>query len=141
MLVCKEVKGEMMNIDDLLKFVYGLAEDHKPDGWPAIQMQEITPLADNIVKLRAENTVLNDALHSSQLLHKRVAREWMDKCEALRAENEALRQAIKEAFKRGYHCYRSHDYVPEEELEEEAEHFMKRVVNSKFTTEQAAKGV
>lgn len=47
-----------MNIDELLKFVYGLAEDHEPDGWPAIQLQEITPLADEIERLRKDNKAL-----------------------------------------------------------------------------------
>ena len=51
-----------MSIDDLLKFVFSLAKDHKPDGWPAIQMQEITPLAEEIVGLRAENEALKAAL-------------------------------------------------------------------------------
>lgn len=53
-----------MSIDDLLKFVFSLAKDHKPDGWPAIQMQEITPLAEEIVRLRAENEALKASQNS-----------------------------------------------------------------------------
>ena len=44
-----------MNIDDLLEIVESLAIDHTPEGWPAIQMQEVTALADEIKRLRAEN--------------------------------------------------------------------------------------
>lgn len=55
-----------MNIDDLLKFVESLATDHKPDGWPAIQMQEVTALADEVKRLRAENErILNHAVELS----------------------------------------------------------------------------
>ena len=44
-----------MDIDDLLEFVDSLATDHKPEGWPAIQTQEVTALADEVKRLRAEN--------------------------------------------------------------------------------------
>ena len=50
-----------MNIDDLLEIVESLAIDHTPEGWPAIQMQEVTALADEIKRLRAENKRLRSA--------------------------------------------------------------------------------
>ena len=51
-----------MDIDDLLEFVESLAIDHKPEGWPAIQMQEITALADEVKRLRAEKELLEQRI-------------------------------------------------------------------------------
>ena len=63
-----------MNIDDLLEFVESLATDHKPEGWPAIQMQEVTALADEIKRLRAENErILNHAVELSMTAPKGYA--------------------------------------------------------------------
>ena len=55
-----------MNIDDLLELAESLAIDHKPEGWPAIQMHEITALADEVRRLRDENErILNHAVELS----------------------------------------------------------------------------
>ena len=63
-----------MNIDHLLEFVESLAEDHTPEGWPAIQTQEVTALADEVRRLRDENErILNHAVWLSMTAPKGYA--------------------------------------------------------------------
>jgi hypothetical protein len=43
---------------ELLGRMRGLAVDHEPQGWPAIQMKDITALCDAIVALNTRNRAL-----------------------------------------------------------------------------------
>jgi len=42
----------MTDVDHVIAFVRSLEKDHKPDGWPAIQMSEVSVLVDEIERLR-----------------------------------------------------------------------------------------
>lgn len=46
--------GSDENCDYLIEKVNVLEKDHCPDGWPAIQMQDVTELKDEIVRLRSQ---------------------------------------------------------------------------------------
>ena len=37
---------------DIVEEMRGFAEDHEPDGWPAVRMRQISALCDEIDKLR-----------------------------------------------------------------------------------------
>ena len=39
-------------MSDLVAFLRGFAEDHEPDGWPAIRMRQVTELCDMVESLR-----------------------------------------------------------------------------------------
>lgn len=42
------------DLDDLLRRMRVLAVDHEPDGWPAVQMRDITALCDEVERLHDE---------------------------------------------------------------------------------------
>ena len=43
-------------IDEVLERMKLLEIDHSPDGWPAIRMQDVTAMRDEILRLRKELT-------------------------------------------------------------------------------------
>lgn len=45
----------MIDINNLVNRILNeMPEDHKPEGWPAVQMQDLTALAEEIERLRKE---------------------------------------------------------------------------------------
>lgn len=44
----------MRAIDELIEFMRSLSSSHLPDGWPAVRMQQITMLLDEIEAIRQE---------------------------------------------------------------------------------------
>jgi hypothetical protein len=42
------------DIEEILTYCRGLPIDHEPDGWPAIQMRDLTALVDEVDRLRKE---------------------------------------------------------------------------------------
>ena len=51
-----------MSASDLIECMRLLEKDHRPDGWPTVQMQDITLLCDRIEALEAENNKLRLAM-------------------------------------------------------------------------------
>ena len=45
---------DAQELQELVDFLRGLAKDHEPHGWPAVQMRQITALVDEIDRLRAD---------------------------------------------------------------------------------------
>jgi len=45
---------------DIVEFMRGFAEDHEPDGWPAIKMRQVTELCDMVESLRQRVAELED---------------------------------------------------------------------------------
>lgn len=48
----------MSAIDELIDFMHSLSSSHLPEGWPAVRMQQITMLLDEIESLRQERDKL-----------------------------------------------------------------------------------
>lgn len=110
---------------DIVEYMRGFAEDHEPDGWPAVKMSQITALCDEIDRLRAEvaelrheQAVLRDpvSLHANllrgvpavlpreQLLHLAGCTDY----DALRREAEVaftLLATMFDAYEDGDECY------------------------------------
>ena len=66
-----------------------------------------------------------------------------DEVLSLRAENEALKCEIENAFQQGYTFCRNYGFVFQEDLDSVSKSYSERVVNSKLTTDaenQADKG-
>ena len=53
---------KMEEIDALTERMRGFGTDHKPHGWPAVQMSDITSLCNAIAQLRGEAGVLRALL-------------------------------------------------------------------------------
>ena len=54
--------------DDIVAEMRGYAEDHEPDGWPAVRMCQITALCDEADRLRSEMRPEWDAAGEAQTL-------------------------------------------------------------------------
>lgn len=50
---------------DIVARLSSMAADHGPDGWPAVQMREITALCDEVTRLRAEQRDERDRLRAA----------------------------------------------------------------------------
>ena len=46
--------------DDIVEEMRGFADDHEPDGWPAVRMSQITALCDEIDMLRSFLATIRD---------------------------------------------------------------------------------
>lgn len=70
----------MSAIDKLIKFMRGLEDDHNPEGWPAVRMQQITMLLNEIEALRQERDRLRaDAVRYRWLRSKNVGPSQIEK--------------------------------------------------------------
>ena len=55
-----------MNYQELIERMRGFEIDHEPNGWPAIQMRDISAMCDAIESLLAENERLKHNLTSTE---------------------------------------------------------------------------
>lgn len=55
-----------MNHQELIERMRGFETDHEPNGWPAIQMRDISAMCEAIESLLAENKRLNHNLTSTE---------------------------------------------------------------------------
>ena len=68
---------------DIVARLSGMAADHGPDGWPAVQMRDITALCNEVTRLRRWNSTHAPRLAALEALHKTA-----------QAEAEAGRDAV-----------------------------------------------
>ena len=84
----------MNDIDDVILRMRLLAEEHAPDGWPAVQMRDITALLNDIESWQKQaNDRTGDAL---QFVKERD--EALAENATLRAEIDRLREDCAEAY-------------------------------------------
>jgi len=53
-------------VEELLDFMRGLTVDHEPEGWPAVQMKDITALVDLVDQSIPSLDLLEDRLRAGQ---------------------------------------------------------------------------
>ena len=70
---------------DIVEYLRGFEADHKPDGWPAVKMCQISELCDEAERLRAEMTPEWDEAGEAKTLAAAAedADEWMALIERL----------------------------------------------------------
>lgn len=66
-----------MNIIKLIAKMRMLESDHEPDGWPAVQMQEISALCDTIEQMVPSIDRLQDRLEEGCHLEKDDGKWWL----------------------------------------------------------------
>ena len=80
----------MSDTRDIVERLSGMSADHGPDGWPAVQMRDITALCEEVTRLRAE-------LAEAQKLARddfNLRAEQRDERDRLRADFAALQHAL-----------------------------------------------
>ena len=73
----------MTNPIDMVERLAGMSADHGPDGWPAVQMRDITALCDEVRRLRAELAETHE-----------LARDQFDLRAEQRDDRDRLRAAL-----------------------------------------------
>lgn len=48
----ENIPGVEPQLNDIVAEMRGFADDHEPDGWPAVRMRQITALCDEVERLR-----------------------------------------------------------------------------------------
>jgi hypothetical protein len=84
-----------MQIDEVMKRVHMLEADHGPDGWPAIQMRDLTVLRCEILELRAKLNTQRAGVRA--VVSASVALVCDPEWEPDSEEQEALEQALRDA--------------------------------------------
>lgn len=85
----------MTQINEVMKRVHLLEFDHGPDGWPAIQMRDITQLRCEILDLRAKLNTQQAGVRS--VLKAAVDLVCAPAWAGISDEDLALEQALREA--------------------------------------------
>ena len=84
-----------MQINEVMKRVHTLEADHDADGWPAIQMRDLTVMRCEILELRAKLNTQRAGVRA--VLSAAVALVCDPEWEPESEEQEALEQALRNA--------------------------------------------
>lgn len=71
----------MTEIENIIEMCRVMAEDHEPDGWPAVQMKTIAALCDEVQRLQLAYSHTTSLLNEANE-HKQQLRASLDQAEA-----------------------------------------------------------